>query len=637
MEYINLIFPLNIGQLTYKCPEHLREKLKLGVIINAPLKNRIIKGVFSEFAKETTLEDIKTIYDIFTPEPVLSPNMLNLLKWSSDYYFAEQGIILKHILPKEFFNPVKTNKKKPYKNNRISLKVEDLLSIKQDNLQLVLDMIEKKTFRTFLLHAPSLIYEYSFLLNLIRPLKNIIILAPDVNTIEFIYPLLKSIFGERLAAYHGKMSKGCRSNIIKKIISGEHDIIIGTRSVVFSPMKTVSLLVVLQEHSQLYKQECHPYYNARDVAVKRGFFENATVLLSSISPSTESIYNCKKGKYTLINQTKDTKHIKIKLTNLSTELLIKPNLSKSILESAKIHMKKGDNIFFILNRKGYSTTLQCIECNNITICPTCKIPLVYYKNEKILRCNYCGHVVSKIPEVCPICKGFKLKFTGGGTQRLQEDIETLLNIKTIRIDKECLKKKREIERFKSIMFSEDIRFIIGTKLIINELPLFNNFKMGSFLNPDKSLNKPDFRAAERLYQEISLMKEYIKDGGELYIQTRIPNHYLYKSIKENNYNHFLKEELLRRKTLNYPPFSKLALIKITTKDSNFKMPDYKMEEDVNVLGPSLFRTIKNKNEYRLLIKSTSHKKLTTAIKQLSEIFREIKTIDIKIDIDPIIF
>lgn len=637
MEYINIIFPYNIGPLTYRCPEELAGRLKPGMLINAPLKNRIHKGIFSEFIRETTIKDAKPIKDILSHESILTTSLLNLLKWASYYYFSEQGLILKHILPKETFITLKKiNEKSQIKTNS-GLNTRDILNIKSDSLQSILESLNYKIFKTFLLHAPSLIYEYSFITNIIKHLTNVIILAPDINSAEFFYPVLKEIFGERLCLYHSKLSKGIRSNALKRIINGNSDILLGTKSVVFLPMKIVKLIIVLNEHSQFYKQECHPYYNARDVAVKRGFFENAVVLLTSLSPSIESIYNCKNGKYTLLDETKYGKQPKIKLINISKEKLVKPFLSLSIFQSSKKHLEKNHNIFFVLNRKGYFITLHCIECNKVISCPTCEIPLVYYKNEKILKCQYCGFKHSEIPEICPNCKGFNLKFSGAGTQRLQEDLEKLLNIKTVRIDRDSLKNKRHIERFITTLLSENIKVIVGTKLITKSLISFKTFTMGSFLNPDSSLNRPDFRAAEKLYQEIILMKEYIKDDGELYIQTKTPYHYIYKSIKENNYIYFLKEELLRRKTLNYPPFSKLALIKINTKEDIFKFPKYKPDEDTIILGPSLFKSLKNKKEYRLLIKSPSRKKLYDTIIQVIKFYNKIKPIEIRIDVDPTTF
>jgi len=651
MEYFDVLFPINLGPLTYKCSDELLDIAKPGMIVSAPLKNRTAKGIIVGKSLTVPLVDVKDIRRINSDVPVLSSNMINLLIWMSEYYLAEQGFVLKNMLAKEAFTKVKQRKAKIPPNPPIPPFVKGGLRgilkggrgdyplniINDSMVSDLIDSINKKTYRTFLLRTPSSAYEYSFLIKILGGINNAILLFPEVSLVNNVYPLLSERFGERVCIFHSGLSSGKRSEAIERILSGHSDIVVGTRSAVFAPLKKVSLIAALHEHSGSYKQEGGLCYSGRDVAVKRGYFEGATVLLSSVCPSIGSLYNCSTGKYNLLDPAGYIKKPKIRVIDMRHEKLLKPYLSKKVVNASQRYIKNNNKVMFVINRRGYSTLLQCMDCNYIEECPDCRIPLVFHKQDMSMKCHYCGYILSDVPDSCGRCKGYNIKFLGAGTQRIQEDIEELLGIKTLRLDSDRSQKRLEIEALIGDILRDESRIIIGTKLMTKRLGIVGEFSMAAILNTDLLLNLPDFRSAEKTFQEISLITDKIEPCGEVFIQTRMPQHYLFKYLRNYDYPSFFKEELHRRKSLNYPPYSRLLLIKFLTKRNlltELSEIVEKIDIDVEVLGPTLSKNIQGKIELKLLLRSSLQEKLHSAAKIFIQTFKNSKEVKIKVDVDP---
>ncbi|MEW6068308.1 MAG: primosomal protein N' [Nitrospirota bacterium] len=644
MEFLDILFPLKIGQLTYKCSDELLDLAMPGMVVSAPLKNKIVKGIIMGKTLTKPSGKLKEILDIYGDTPALSDNMIKLLKWMSEYYLAAQGLVLKNILPKEAFTKVKQRGKKPL---TLPLPREDYpINITDINDKIksnILESINKNTFNTFLLHAPSTLYEYSFLLKILEDAKNVIILVPEIFMVHNLYPVLTKIFGERVCIFHSGISRGNRSAALEKIITGYSDIVLGTRSAIFAPLKKVSFIAVIHEHSNSYKQEGGLYFNSRDIAVKRGYFENATVLLSSICPSIESLYNCKTGKYIPLKPVPSIKKPGIRLIDMRNEKLLRPYLSKTVVDASSRYIKNNRKAIFVINRRGYSI-FQCTDCNHIEKCPACKIPFVFHKQDMSMKCHYCGNTLPYISERCSRCKGYNIKLVGAGTQRVQEDIEELIGTGTVRIDSDRLRKKSEIEGLIRDASNLSNKIIIGTKLIKRGLGISGQISMAAILNTDLFLNIPDFRSAEKTFQEISSIIDKIAPDGEIFIQTKMPRNYLFKHIKNHDYLSFFKEELYRRKSLLYPPYSKLLLIKfISKRDISPELSEIinktkkikRIDDNVEILGPSISKN-QGKNEFKLLLKSPIRGSLHSVAMTFIEAFKDSKDVKIKTDIDPIL-
>jgi len=649
MEFIDILFPLNLGPLTYRCPEEFSGVVMPGMIVSAPIKNKLVKGIVLGKAFKIPSGEIKDIHKVYGEAPILSSCMVNLLKWMSGYYLTEQGIVLKNMLPREAFTKVKQRKKRvrgpacrPSGRDKEGSEGGwrdyqlHIININDKTVASFIDSITQNIYRTFLLHAPSSTYEYLFLIEMLTKTKNAILLIPELSLVNNFYPNLSERFRERVCLLHSGLSRGKRSESIERILSGDSDIVLGTRSAVFAPLKKVNFIAVLHEHSSSYKQEDGPRYHGRDIAVMRGYIEKATVLLSSICPSLESIYNCRKGKYTLIKPEGDFEKPKVRIIDMKHEKLLKPPLSKKVIDASMRYIKNNKKVMFVINRRGYSTLVQCTECNYIEECPSCRVPLVFHKQVMLLKCHYCGHMC-KVPESCRRCRSYNIEFLGAGTQKIQEDIEKLLGIKTLRLDSDISRKKSEIEELIGATYRDDVKIIIGTKLMTRRVVVNGGFSMAAILNTDLFLNQPDFRSTEKTYQEISFITEKIAPTGEIFIQTRMPQNYLFKSLKNYDYATFFREELIRRKSIRYPPYSRLLLIRFISKnDLSKKLSEVveKKGKDVEILGPSISKNSKGEYEFKLLLKSSVRGALHAVTKTIMEVFKDSKDIKIKVDVDP---
>ncbi len=502
----------------------------------------------------------------------------------------------------------------------------------------IISSLNKDAYKTFLIQTPSSSYEYFFLTRILACTTHAIILVPEISMLKNVYPLLSEQFGERVCLFHGELSRGQRSEALERIVSGRSDIVLGTRSAVFVPLKHVSFIAVLHEHSTSYKQESSPCYHARDVAVMRGFMEKSVVLLSSISPSIESFYNCKLGKYTFLKHSDSTPRAKIRIVNMRHQKLSNPYLSKTVVDAAAKYMDRDKKILFFMNRRGYSTCLQCDDCEYIEECPHCSIPLIFHKQDMTMKCHYCAYALPKIPVRCRRCNSYNLRLGGAGTQRVQEDLEKLTGMKTFRIDSDTARKKSEIDKSIGLASSGDTGIIIGTKLMTRRVSVAGGFSMAAVLNADLFLNIPDFRSAERAYQEISAISDKVEPGGEVFIQTKMPQNYLFRTLKNYDYASFFKEELPLRRDLRYPPYAKLLIMKFTTEtDLSKKLSEVidRTGESVEVLGPFTSKESRNRKEFRLLLKSSVRGSLHTAARMFLDAFRDDKEVKVKADVDPV--
>jgi primosomal protein N' (replication factor Y) len=634
LPYVDVLFPLSIGPLTYACPEKLAAAAVPGMLVSAPIKNKSTPGILLRKHASPCAGRIKELSEIHGESPALSSAMLKLLRWMSDYYLAPEGIVLKQTIPGEVFT--RTKAKRTTKDGTGNALL-DFVEIPEADLASVRGSLFRNEYRAFLLHAPSLAYEYSLAPAMITaPARNVLIIVPEIFHADMLYRSVRDMFDERVCVLHGRTAKGKRSEYMEGIISGRYDIVIGTRPALFAPMKSVSLIMVLNEHNGSYKLEEGIRYNMRDVAVMRGLLEKSTVLLSSITPSVDSYYNALSGKYDLIKP-EPGKRPRITIVRMGFEKKPKSSVSKAVIEASKNRIRDGKRIMFVINRRGYSTLLLCRECGQSALCPVCGIPFVLHKGDRALKCHYCG-ASQDVIEQCDRCRSYSLELVGTGTQKVQEDIEALFKVESLRFDSDSVRKGIDMERMLKEISGDSRKIIIGTKLMTKRMAPHNAFSMASVLNIDTSLSVPDFRASEKAYTELSSIISLVEPGGEVLIQTRFPEIPLFRHLKSGDYTSFVKEELRLRKVLLYPPYSKLLKIIVS---GNTGLSDRiarqlrSMNQDMEILGPTTAINKKGVEESSIMLKSGSRKILNKAARVVLEKFGNIKGTRITVDVDPL--
>ncbi|MEJ2314470.1 MAG: hypothetical protein P8Y85_06780 [Nitrospirota bacterium] len=301
MEFYDLVFPQNVGALTYRVPEHMRGALEPGMLVSAEIRKSVRRAVAMRPRREPPEGRLKEIVSLDSEGPVIRGPMLRTIEWMADYYFSNEGSVLKSILPREFFERVKARGSRHSVAEAPSAYSPGPLDGKSlEGAALVRESVAGRCYRTFLYHAPSTRDELAFALEAIRDAEGVVVLVPEHTGMRYVERAVRDVAGERLALFHGGLSGGARSQALERILSGEADVVLGSRSAVFAPLGRVSLIVVVHEDNPSYKSDSGVRYSARDMAVLRGFEESATVLLTSICPSVESWHNASAGKYTLI-------------------------------------------------------------------------------------------------------------------------------------------------------------------------------------------------------------------------------------------------------------------------------------------------------------------------------------------------
>jgi primosomal protein N' (replication factor Y) len=602
-----------------------------GMVVSAPIKNRLSKGMVVRENPSFPPGAIKDIAGVHGDAPAVGKGLLKLLQWMADYYLAPGGVVLKQTMPKELFARAKTGKPK---KKTAGCAVSDFVDIPDSDIGVLKEAVGRRKYATFLLHSPSWLYEYSVVPALIRSgAGNVIVVLPEVAQAKFLYGALRAMFGERLCLFHGGLAKGRRSEYIEGIISGRYDIVIGTRSALFVPLKTVSMIIVLHEHSGFYKLDEGLRYQVRDVAVMRGFLEKSAVLLSSTTPSVDSYSNALSDKYTLLTPKVEVRRPKVRVVDMRFEKPVRANISKEVFKAARERLKAGKKMIFVVNRRGYATLLLCRDCGHVEDCSQCAIPLVLHKDEGVLRCHYCGRI-HPLPEKCRRCGGHHLELLGSGTQRVQEDIEELLGVKTVRFDSDRLKRSSEIEDVLAGIAAGSANVVIGTKMMTRRLGRTGKFSAAAVLSIDALLNFPDFRASEKAYQELSSILELVEPSGEMLVQTRVSGNALLRHFKAGDYLSFVRDELSVRKELRYPPYAKLLSIRCSGERlaGDIVKTVSGRGGDIELLGPAASKELQG--DYVILLKSGDRKTLRAAAREVLGKFQRGKTRRVVIDVDP---
>ncbi len=372
-----------------------------------------------------------------------------------------------------------------------------------------------------------------------------------------------------VAVLHSHLSAGERHDEWHKIRQGRARIVIGARSAIFAPVEPLGLVIVDEEHEHTYKQEEAPRYHARDVAVVRGRLEGATVVLGSATPSLESFHNCQRGKYELLEMPErvdDQKMPHVRIVDMrDTARGGKgiPIFSPQLKEAIQQRLERKEQTILFLNRRGYSTSLQCPLCGYVAECPNCSVSLTYHRREQKLACHVCGHQ-ARVPGVCPVptCANPKIRFAGIGTERVEDTLVKLFpEARVCRMDTDALKRKDDFRRILGDFRVGKIDILVGTQMIAKGLH-FPNVTLVGIIHADLALHLPDFRAAERTFQLLTQVAGRAGRGdveGEVYVQSFTPFHAAIQCARRHDFVGFYDQELEFRRQLNYPPFGRVAL------------------------------------------------------------------------------
>ncbi|MBO6145465.1 MAG: primosomal protein N' [Bacilli bacterium] len=482
--------------------------------------------------------------------------------------------------------------------------------------------------------------------------KTAICLVPEISLTPQMIARFRKHFGSKIAVLHSGLSEGEKYDEYRKIKRGEVSIVIGARSAIFAPLDNIGIIIIDEEHSSSYKQESNPRYNAIDVAIKRGKYHNAKVLLGSATPRIETYARADKGYYELVTLDKraNNAHLpKVQIVDMKYQIKKGNTIFSDILiNEINDRLSKNEQIILFLNKRGYSSYQMCSNCGETIKCPNCDITLTYHKNSNMNRCHYCGYA-QNITEVCPHCKTKALKNFGLGTEKVEEELNKLFDARVVRMDIDTTSRKGAHEKIINSFMNHEYDILVGTQMIAKGLD-FPLVTLVGIINADTLLNIPDFRSNEHTYQLISQVSGRAgrsEKEGKVIIQTYNPDNYSINYSKYHNYIGFYQEEMKIRKSLKYPPYYFLALIKIggkiyeESKKEALKISDFiknNISKDMIVLGPSVSNISKINNIYyfQIIIKYRNKENVNYILNKINILEENTNNkINISIDIDPI--
>ena len=697
----------------YKVSNDLIDDIKLGIRVEVPFGNQTLEGFILEIKEDSNLDNLKYINKIIDKDIVLNKELLDLGKSMQKITLSTLISCYQVMLPKalkakkkvlinkKYDTFYRLNKNYNYKLNSTQSKIvnlffktdlvkrKDIVEISPSSLKTlvknnvlieekkehyrleydnksddikkltldqkkVVDSVKLNESQTYLLHGVTGSGKTEVYIKLIEKVllqdKTAIVLVPEISLTPQMVNRFSEVFGNKIAALHSALSEGEKYDEWRRINRGEVSIVIGARSAVFAPLNNIGIIIIDEEHSDSYKQDNNPRYDARQIAILRSKTNNCPVLMGSATPSLESYARAVKGVYKLLslpNRVNGKSLPKIEIVDMNEE--IKHNrghISNYLLEKMIETINDNNQIILLLNRRGYASFVTCKNCGYTEKCPHCDITLTYHKTSNMLRCQYCGYA-KKMDKICSECGEEAITSLGTGTEKIEEEINELIpNAKVLRMDYDTTSKKGMHSKMINAFKNHEYDILLGTQIVAKGLD-FSNVTLVGVINADTSLNIPDFRSSENtfsLLSQVSGRSGRSDKTGQVIIQTFNKDHYAILYAKNHDYVGFYKKEMTIRHTLKYSPYYYICYLKISSKDYDLaskeankikKSLERNLDKEI-ILGPSPANVFKVNNIYRfgIIIKYKKDDKLYQILIKLIEHYRSNNKVVIDIDFNP---
>ena len=486
--------------------------------------------------------------------------------------------------------------------------------------------------------------------------KRVIVLVPEISLTPQTVSRFVGRFGARVAVLHSNLSDGERYDQWQQIRGGAADIVVGPRSAIFAPFPNLGLIVIDEEHETSYKQDtAQPFYHARDVAVRRSELADCPLILGSATPSLESYYCAQQEEYTLLRLPSRVSNIEmppVEIVDMREEIKRgnRTIFSTALRATIEERLSKGEQIILFLNRRGYSTHVFCRACGYAERCDNCSISLTFHFHTKRMGCRHCGYE-RPTPKVCPQCGSVYIRYFGLGTEQVeQEVVKAFPEARVRRMDSDSTTRKDAHQQILDVFESREIDILVGTQMIAKGLD-FPNVTLVGVISADTALNLPDFRAGERAFNlltQVAGRAGRSEAGGNVIIQTYMPEHYSIQAAQGHDYLRFYHEEIGYREALLYPPLSHAAtiLVRGEVEEEVIQTANHLLDQletfksgrfpSVEIRGPvpAPLAKIRNKFRWHFMLRSEDVEALRELI-QCAVTETSPTNIDLIVDIDPI--
>ncbi|MFE1244562.1 primosomal protein N' [Fictibacillus sp. NPDC058756] len=518
----------------------------------------------------------------------------------------------------------------------------------QNAITPILDSIENNEHHTILVHGVTGSGKTEIYLQSIQSVldkgKEAIVLVPEISLTPQMVNRFKGRFGSSVAVLHSALSIGEKYDEWRKILRKEVSVVVGARSAVFAPFENLGIVIIDEEHESSYKQEDHPRYHARDVAIWRGKYHSCPIVLGSATPALETYARAQKGRYQLAelsSRVHSNPMPEVTIVDMRDELK-KGNrsmFSNELMEKLKAGIEKGEQSVLFLNRRGYASFILCRDCGYVAQCPHCDISLTYHKRYGELKCHYCGYK-EITPSACPSCSSEHIRFFGTGTQKVEEELAKVMpEARVIRMDVDTTSKKGSHEKLLTSFGNGEADILLGTQMIAKGLD-FPKVTLVGVLAADTMLHLPDFRASEKTFQlltQVSGRAGRHELEGKVIVQGYDVEHYSIQLASQHDYLSFYNHEMKTRKLHQYPPFYYLGLLTFShlelmqVVEASEKAASFlskRLSPDSLLLGPvtSPIARVKDRYRYQVMIKYKNEPELRNWFEEIIAHFQKDKSI-----------
>lgn len=470
--------------------------------------------------------------------------------------------------------------------------------------------------------------------------RQVLYLLPEIALTTHIVERLRLYFGASIGVYHSRFNDNERVEVWQKVLNNEYQVVLGARSAVFLPFNNLGLIIVDEEHETSYKQyDPAPRYNARDAAIFLASMHGGKVLLGSATPSFESFYNARTGKYGYAELTERFGGVKlpeIQVISIASEQknkTMRSHFSSVLFADIEHALAQKEQVILFQNRRGYAPVLICKICAYTPKCINCDVSLTYHKSSGKLHCHYCGYR-EDTPKICPACGSTQLEYKGFGTEKIEDDLQVLLpEARIARMDLDTTRSRNSLQNILNSLEEKKIDILVGTQMVAKGLD-FSDVTVIGVINADSMLKFPDYRANERSYQmlaQVSGRAGRRGKQGKVVIQTYDPYHRVIKQVIENDYEGLYNTEIDERKNFKYPPFYRIINLDIKHKDpevlynqANYLATELRKHFGERVIGPEFPLVARIRNYYIKTI-MLKFEKETVSINKARELIREVIT------------
>lgn len=659
---------------TYGIPDGFETNLGPGSWVRIPFGRSTVIGFVVDSPKGSKElppgldpSKLKFIMEAGEEEDRIPSDIFELCRWGSKYYAQPLGELLAAACPPASLGlrSAKRQAKELFRNSVVPrvIHLNEEQSTALENLEAL--RISEEPSKVALLHGVTGSGKTEVYIELAKKVlaegKGVLLLVPEIALTSQLHSRLESGVGEAVARWHSAMPDAQRRDQGAALRRGEIRVVVGARSAVFAPIRDLGLIIVDEEHDPTYKQEDRVRYHARDLAVVRGKSTGAIVVLGSATPSMETRERVLEGKYrkmVLTSRYASGGMPAIEIVDLAEELKvekIQAALAERSLEAIRETIARGEQVMIYLNRRGFAAFLRCRDCGEVSACPNCSISLTVHKRSRELRCHVCGHQEG-IPDLCQKCQCIELDPIGAGTESLEEELPKLLpDVKILRLDRDAVTSATRLEKTLDAFRKGEAHILLGTQMLAKGHD-FPRVTLVVVILADALFRYPDFRAPERALQILSQVSGRAGRGelpGRVFIQTYQPDSPILEVLLGlRTEEDFLAEEREIRMALDYPPYGRLARLRIESTERQEAVNRceaiagilreakvrYDAEDEnlrLEILGPSEAFLERAKGIYRwdLLIKSSSIRALSQTI-QIAKQRAAREKWSLLVDVDP---